>query len=287
MTRALCFGLAATVLALTTPSVAQACSCGAVAALLWPADGVTVPPNTLVVAESDCERLLAFGHQLSVWVDGVEAALVDSSADGASHSHGLVIEPTPVEGAEVQVSNCGTQQQCAESTWPLARWVSFTIGAADNVPPVVPSVSSLAYDLVTAPLECGENPTPARDWSVGIEGSAEPLLYEVSVGPQGEEPSVRVAYVEAGDEDLEIVVRRLAEDAGSDVCATVRVFDMAGNEAESASSCHELAQDETLKDSGCACSTSGSRGGSRVGWTGLLLGLWAFRRRRRSSRSGS
>ena len=266
---------------LALPATASACSCFYYGSLVWPQDGGTLPANGSLVFSASCSAtFFADATTFEAWVDGQPATLV---ADDPSVMTGVgfKLDPAPAPGATVELSNCGPEPDCADEADPESglQFVTFTVGEPDTTPPAAPLLAPIDYEIVEVPLECGENPTPARDWSVRIDGDGpadEPRVYIVDLAPEDDDdPTVAHTFAMGGD-TVDLVIQRLTEDAGEEVCATVRTFDLAGNEADPVSSCRKLRRGETL---GCACTASDDAGGP----TGLLalFGLVALARRRR------
>ncbi|MCA9709446.1 MAG: hypothetical protein KDK70_26635 [Myxococcales bacterium] len=284
-------GLAVALGAAAAPRVAAACSCEPTLRVQAPQDGDTLPSNGLLLIEAECG---GDPGAFEVYVDGEQARLVYEPH--RMLGLGYRIDPEPEPGAEVQLFGCPGFSDCdearaeygAESELPYG-WIelSFTVGERDATAPAPPALQGLDYVVDEVEDFCGldPDPRPAREWSLTIDGRAdEPVLYHVSVGPAGDEPTRTRQLALDGDADLEIVLRRFAEDAGHDVCATVRTFDLTGNEADAVATCTELDRWDTLEPQGCACS---ARGGAGAGGQGaalvmvLLLGGWARRRRGR------
>lgn len=270
-------------LAWVAPSAAQACSCFPSVDIDWPVDGATTPANGRLLMRSFCG---GDPQHFNVIVDGDEASLrLDDAMSGGTGLEAYRIEPQPQPGATVEISGC-PEEGCLGFTDDTQ--LSFTVGAADLQAPSAPGLGPLSFELEDVELfDCGELDQEiqrARDWEVDIEASADAmgqaLLYVVSLGPEGGgEPTTAQKLALDGSQDITAIVRRFEEDAGSNVCAEVRTFDMAGNEAEPVEVCRNLEQDDTLDGGqGCVCSASdGSRGWSAAGLLALLL---LVRRRR-------
>ncbi|MEM6990123.1 MAG: MYXO-CTERM sorting domain-containing protein [Myxococcota bacterium] len=259
------------------PSAAEACSCGGDAKLVWPADGGTLPANALLVFESECFTGIGAnpGGIFTATVDGDEVEIV-ASTGGPLAGLGYRLEPPPPAGASVVLSNCGAREECVDPSYN--QYVAFTVTDDDNAVPRPPALEGIDYVLAEAPLNCGEDPTPARDWTVPIKGESaadEPLLYAITLGPSGSAPTETTVFA-VGAEAIDVVMRRLEEDAGKHVCAEVETFDLSGNPAAAVSSCRTLGQNETLE--GCACSASSGPSAPAWALSGLvLLGLWRRR----------
>ncbi|MCY1060829.1 MYXO-CTERM sorting domain-containing protein [Nannocystis sp. SCPEA4] len=248
-----------------------------------PLDGDLAPTNALVwmSTSGDCG---GDPESIHVRVDGEPATLV-AVPDGPP-GRVFRIEPEPGIGAVIQLEGCPGYASCEEAGDDVYGRVdvSFTAGGRDEQAPAAPLLRDLDYVIEDVmPGACDESKTePAREWSFVVDGQAAeaPLIYHVSVGPKdGDRPTTSRHVAADGAADLALALLRREEDAGSEVCVTVRTFDLAGNEAAAASSCRELDQNETLDGDGCACSSgSGGSGWSAV-W--LLLGAWSLRRRRR------
>ncbi len=284
---ALVGGIVSALLAGAAPAVAHACDCAPWLDVKAPADEAVHPSNGLLIIESSCGGA---PEDLEVRVDGREAMLVVEHHRMVGAGYRIIPEPDP--GAVVELRGCPGFASCdeADEVWGTASdeelpWgaidMSFTVGEPDTVAPRPPTMEALDYQVEDYEDFCfGNEAGTARQWSIEIDGQAdEPVLYHVSLGPEGSDDPTRTRKVVLESEaDLELTLRRFQEDAGRDVCATVRTFDLTGNEADPVRSCVELARNETL-DGSCACSVDG---GTR-GWAGaamlLLLGGWSRRRR--------
>jgi len=270
-------GLAALALtAWVAPSTARACSCYATVDLAWPTENAEFPANGLIVLDSFCGGSL---DDVTVWVDGVEASLV--SDPDRMGGHGLTIVPEPAVGALVELEFVDPEFGGKPGE---GLQYSFEVGARDDLGPAAPTLGELDY--VIEEVEggsCGPIETSsARDWSLSIDGQAEEetVVYLVTLGPEGDDGLGTTRRLVGGQEDLELTIRRFEEDAGSNVCARVRTFDMAGNEAPIVSTCQELGRRETLDREGCACSADPSPHGFMGAGLLLLMGGVARRRRR-------
>ena len=288
---ALLGGLGAALAALAIPDTARACSCEPWVDIQAPLDGSTHPSNGLLVIDAQCGGDPA---TLKVFVDGQPASLLPEH--NRMVGLGYEISPEPEPGAVVEIIGCPGYASCDEARevggvndedeLPFgAVEMSFTVGERDETAPVAPVMGGLDYVLEDVEEFCSyEGGTrPAREWSFTLDGQTdEPVLYHVTLGPAGSDDPTRTRRVVLdGDDDLELTLRRFAEDAGHEVCATVRTFDLTGNEADSVSTCAELGRRETLQDEGCACSAGGPPGGMGGAALMLLLGGWARRRPRR------
>ncbi|MBZ5708461.1 MYXO-CTERM sorting domain-containing protein [Nannocystis pusilla] len=245
-----------------------------------PLAGDVAPANALVWM-STAKNCGGDPESIHVRVDGEPATLV-AVPDGPP---GLAfrIEPEPSVGAVVQLEGCPGYASCEEAGDDVYGKVdvSFTAGVRDEKAPAAPLLHDFDYVIEDVmPGACDSSRTePAREWSFVVDGQAAeaPLIYHVTVGPKdGDEPTTSRHVAADGAADLALALLRREEDAGSEVCVTVRTFDLAGNEAEAARACRELGRNETLEQ-GCACSSGGS------GWSAvwLLVGAWSLRRRRR------
>jgi MYXO-CTERM domain-containing protein len=282
---ALLGGLAAAGLVVwALPAVARACSCDASVTILAPADGATAPANALVLLTSFCG---GSPDELEVLVDGVPASLGIDPERAAGLGFRIVPEPAP--GALVEIAGCPGWESCEQALEQTGQeaWnkveLSFTATERDEQAPAAPVIQGLDYVIAEGECSYEEPPRPARDWSFTVDGQAEeqPLVYHLSLGPTGGSEPTESWYVALdGEEDAERTLRRFQEDAGSEVCLTVRTFDLAGNEAEAASSCQELARRETLDGEGCACSSDGGRHGWSAAMLLVIAGAWSRRRRR-------
>ncbi len=280
-------GMGAAAWAGAMPSTAQACSCFPYVDVQWPAAGQDVAANDLIVLQTSCG---GSSSDLVVLVDGEPAALVaDEDRMGGM---GFVITPEPAVGATVEIEGCpgyASCEQAAELGLPAAERIelSFVVGERDDAEPQPPVLAALSYTIEEAWIGgCGDDESyePAREWSFVIDGQepAESVIYQVELGPADGDPTRTRRFTVDGQAQLDLTLQRLEEDAGSTVCATVRTFDMAGNEANTVSSCQALDRDETLDGmQGCTCS---AEQGARGAWGAallLLLGGWSRRRRAR------
>lgn len=282
-----------------SPARADVCDCAPSLQVQAPADQGVLPDNGLVVIEAECG---ADPTDLAVYVDGQRAQLVPERGRMIGAGHRIL--PEPEVGAFVEIYGCahpsedgdrdGDQDDCdptpapadlVDGDPPSPEWIewTFTVGERDQIAPLPPVLGGLDYLRadITDGCDLEDTPRAAREWSLPVNGQAdEPVLYHVSVGPAGaSEPTRTRRVVLEGDADLELTLLRFAEDAGHDVCATVRTFDLTGNEADPVQACTQLGRRETLAATGCACTVdAGPRG-----WTGagllVLLGLVARRRR--------
>lgn len=246
---------------------ARACTCVPTVWIEWPTGGSVMAANDLLLVRSSCDGEL---DELQVTLNGQPASLV---ASDRLLGQGVAISPEPSPGTTVRIENADGEVE-----------LEVVVGGRDEVAPAAPELLALDHVLVPEAYQgsdCASSPepVPARDWTLELEGQAadEDLLYHVTLGPEGSDGEVRTA-VATGMEEVLVTLRRFEEDAGKNVCATVRTFDMAGNEGEEVQTCYALDRRDTL-DGGCACST----GSDRSGWAGaglmLLLGGWARRRR--------
>lgn len=280
------------------PAPADACSCAPWLEVRAPAEDGVLPSNGLLVIDAECG---AQATDLEVYVDGQRAHLVPDNQRMLGLGHEIL--PAPEPGAVVEVIGCPGFASCDEArdeardggepvdddAPPFGSIaLAFTVGDHDQTAPTPPALGGLDYLLADVEEPCSFEGTtrPAREWSVPIDGRAdEPVLYHVSVGPtDGGEPTRTRRMVLEGEEDLELTLLRFAEDAGHDVCATVRTFDLTGNEADPVRTCTQLGRRETLTAPGCACAAGG--GGSGWAGAGLLL-LWGGAMRRRRDRRGA
>lgn len=259
------------------PAPAQACSCDEQESLLWP-QGDELPADAGIVLERNgCGRSVVTGSTWSfrAFVDDQPVAL-EPALDHAR----LMLEPAPEPGARVTLVRCPNGgDQCELEEVPEQARFELEVTDPESATIAPPVLRPLDYELLDATTPCSGE-FPVRDWHVRFAPDrATPRLYRISVGPEGDETVVD--EFSSSSEELDVVVRRLDEDAGQRVCATVQSFDMRGVEAESVSECYELAEDETLDGSGqgCACSTDyESRPASSL-WTLLGgLGLLGLRR---------
>ncbi|MCH9680751.1 MAG: hypothetical protein K0V04_04885 [Deltaproteobacteria bacterium] len=284
---ALLSGLSAAAFVWALPAVASACSCFPYVEMQSPADGDTVAVNELLVMNVSCG---GSASDLEVLVDGQPVALLRDETRMAGHGYAIV--PPPPVGAFVEIEGCPGYDSCDQARGlgiddPSERVaLSFTVGEADDLTPMPPALLDLRHDIDDVWVgNCGDDETETgRKWQFTVDGREpqEPVLYHIEVGPVGGEPTTTRRFSAQADEDLELALTRLQEDAGSDVCVTVRTFDMAGNEAPSVSTCETLANDDTLDaTAGCSCSADGDRRGMLGTGLLLVLGGWLRRRRQR------
>ena len=240
-----------------TPTAADACSCYLGEVLLWPQGGELAENEAILLGQdlSDCGK-----EQVDPWetsaiehgafVDGQAVELVE-----LDDRPGFALEPAPSVGSTVTIARCGYDNiPCdLDTVDPEARW-DLTVVAAVDGGPAAPTLANLDYEL--AEFEnCGAGIVKARDWTIDLTpDSDKPRMHEIRIGPEGEQTQ-RYVFTES-TEVVEYTIRRTEEDAGKTVCATVRTFDMAGNESPEVSSCDELGRYETLDRAGCACTTS-------------------------------
>lgn len=148
-------------------------------------------------------------------------------------------------------------------------------------PAAAPVVRGLEYvDVPPNTGECDPIDVFSREWSFTIDGRAsDEVVLGLELVGGGGNAETRFVVGWDGANAIDMTMRRIEEDAGSDVCLTVRTFDLAGNEAEPVRVCQMLEALETLERDGCACAS----GGARVGWVGalgvVLVGAWGRRRR--------
>ena len=262
---------------------ARACSCAPWVDVLWPREGSMVPADHLVVLDVGCGGA---ADQLHVEVDGQAAMLVADEERLAGLGHAIV--PRPPVGTLVEITGCPGWASCDEApapgeAEPAGRIVlAFHVAPPDETLPAAPQLGDLDYVEVEAPLPGGCDQTrPARDWSFHIDGQApgRARLYLVELGPAGAETTRAVRVAIDGGTRLPVVVRRFEDDASSEICATVRTFDLAGHEAPTVETCRRLAADETLAPVDRGCSV-GAAPRTMAGAALLLLGIVIVRRRR-------
>ncbi|MEM9463459.1 MAG: hypothetical protein AAGF11_55475, partial [Myxococcota bacterium] len=234
------------------PARAEVCDCAPSLQVRAPADEGVLPDNGLVVIEAECG---ADPTDLEVYVDGQRAHLVPERGRMVGTGHRIL--PEPEEGAFVEIYGCAhpsgdgdenaDEDDCDPTPAPAdlldddatspgrIEW-TFTVGERDEIAPLPPVLGGLDYLRadITDGCDLEDTPRAAREWSLPVDGQAdEPVLYPVSVGPAGaREPTRTRRVVLEGDADLELTLLRFTEDAGHDVCATVRTFDLTGNEAD-------------------------------------------------------
>lgn len=273
-------GLSLGVWVVCAPAQAQACSCETQESLLWP-QGDELPADAGIVLESNgCGRFVVTGGAWSfrAFVDDQPVAL-EPALDHAR----LMLEPAPEPGAHVTLVRCPNGgDQCELEDVPADGRIELEVTDPESSAIDAPQLRPLDYELLDATTPCSGD-FPVRDWHVRfVPDRAAPRLYRISVGPEGDETVVD--EFASSSEELDVVVRRLDEDAGQRVCATVQSFDMRGVEAASVTECYALAEDETLDGSGqgCACSTRPDLVPASLLWTLLGgLGLLGLRRRPR------
>lgn len=227
--------LTATLGALVWPSEAEACDPWTGVSWVSPSMETTLPANGIVVARGTGVNANSF----QMYVDGeqVEAEIVDRVSGSASASasfFGSFLAFRPVElppvGSELTLDFCGTPGDCDV-------YGPWTIGDFDDTPPAAPTVQYDYFEYV----ECGSN---------SCENFAKDRIGYVQVGPTTDEPkfvSVRVRSAVDPDDELYFDVLRdpalpmtfahadvltPGVEPQSAVCVEVRVFDLAGNEAE-------------------------------------------------------
>ena len=263
-----------------TPAIASACSCFVQEALLWPKSGDLAEDEAVLLRyegetpEDPCggSLLSSAANEHRAFVDGTEVDLTP-----LEDRPGFALDPAPAVGATVTLVRCGYGEEACDpdTVSPDARW-DLTVVEAAAEGPSAPTVGDVGYELVEYD-NCGET-VKARDWTIDVTpDDAEPRVHEILIGPAGEE-SRRFVFT-ASDEPLEYTIRRKEEDAGKNVCATVRSYDMAGNQSSEASSCYELGQRETLDRAGCSCAADPNPGRNLVL---TLLALTVLLRTRRS-----
>lgn len=257
-----------------TPSVAHACSCFNEETLRWPLGGELAQNEAILLENQGCGTSLGVGpvQEHAAFVDGQQVELVPVAG-----RPGYTLDPVPEVGTTVTLARCGFEQECdLDTVSDDARWELTIVDAVDGGPSA-PSLGELDYDL-TEFDDCGFGTIKARDWTIAVTpDDDEPRLVEILVGPAGDE-SRRFVFT-TSTASLGVTIRRTEEDAGKNVCATVRSYDMAGNQSTEASSCYELGQRETLDGGGCSCSADPNPGRNFVL---TLLALTVLLRTRRS-----
>jgi len=219
-----------------------------------PDDGATLPVNGVVVVRGG----LLEAERFQLHVDGTPVAtevverFTAPQANERKESIGLRPVQRPAVGATLELLDCTDDCQV------IGSWV---LGEEDDVPPAPLSLVQLGF---TEFSHCGGNScmnTIDRVADVRAEGNAdEPTIVSVRV-LNTQEPSEEL-YLRLADE-LPVHERFPLADSMSpgaeplaSVCVEVRVFDLAGNEAEYAlgtcSPCHanfeaDVAVCETLE----------------------------------------
>jgi len=258
-----------------TPAVAEACSCFTDEVLLWPQDGSLAEDEALLLQIQGCGTSLGSGdaQEHVAFVDGNRVEL--ASVDGRP---GYTIEPMPEVGTTVTIARCGYELECElDMVEPDNRFDITIVDAASGGEPADPAVTELDYELAELD-DCGFGTIKARDWTFELTpDSGEPRVHEITLGS---EDDLRPAYrFTESSEPVEYVFRRTEEDAGKTVCATVRSYDMAGNQSSEVSTCYELGRRETLDRAGCSCAADPNPTQNLVL---TLLALTALLRTRRS-----
>lgn len=257
-----------------TPAVANACSCFNEEVLLWPQGGELADNQAILLENQGCGTHLGSGpaQEHAAFVDGLKVDLVPIEG-----RPGYTLDPMPEVGTTVTIARCGYEPECElDMVAADARW-DLTIVDAASDGPAKPDIGELDYELAEFD-DCGFGTIKARDWTIEVTpDDGEPRLHEIKIGPEGEE-TTRFVFTRS-DEQLEYTLRRTEEDAGKNVCATVRTYDMAGNESSAASSCYELGQRETLDRAGCSCAADPNPGRN---FALTVLALTVLLRTRRS-----
>lgn len=224
--------LAAILGALVWPSEAEACAPWSGVVWVSPSAETTLPANGIVVVRG-------VGMDASwfrMYVDGeqVEAELIDRLSGSDSTILGEFLAFRPVElppvGSELALEYCDSPGGCHD-------YGPWTIGDVDDTPPPAPTVQYDYFEYIECSANSCQNFAPERTGYV-------------QVGPVADEPkfvSVRVRSTQDRDDVLYFYVLRdpaspmsfghanvltPGVDPQSAVCIEVRVFDLAGNEAE-------------------------------------------------------
>lgn len=219
-----------------SPRSADACSFIPESKVIRPAPGEEHP------ASAGMLMLLAgeLGEIFSVMVDGVPASLVvrEQLLLWGFDYYVVDIEPAPVPGQLVVVSQCGTEGQLEHGRCPpgspFTPIIDFTVGPNDVAPPGAPGTVSLAHVIESVEDPC------AGAWEIrfvvsldGLDQMDEPdLFYRAELrDSSGEVVGVESRHLHEPNDALEIPItfESVPADA-ADHCIAVTVFDLSGNE---------------------------------------------------------
>lgn len=249
MRLALACSVAGTLTALAlVPQAAHANSCIPTVGQMIPEDGQPMAANARALAEGDC------GIDTTGWVvdvDGDPSDLKVNAAEFPGSFTTIWVEPPPESGSVVEIFGCIEGCVGDDPEYDLTR--IYDIQDDDLSAPEAPSLYDLSFEdeIVEQWNWDSDDPEPelvaVRHWTLRYmrPSFAQPLVWEIEIGPAGSTTDMARIMLDNAES---LVVDRYVADAGEQVCATVRAYDLANNISEDSVVCVQVGDDQDLPE---------------------------------------